>query len=1378
MGKRRRRYISLLTVIVMLFSLMSGFPVRAEEFPVDEGPKAGGLILGWPEWNGDGQREMNTDVMVNEMWFETRSRGEFTIGWRHADGTVTPFTDEDLAYITITDENDQEVDANIQPIMEGYDDEETHEWIEERVGDGFYQALFPKSGDLKMTYSGSLKNEEFPQNQDVFTEATIHVEKPIMAVYSSASTDEQYLLGNQVSYGTSGTFYLIAENRYGENYKTEIEIAEVNFFDERVRDSAEVEKVENVENCSVYKITVPKEIDYPFNFQAVMDMVDYDYNGETYEENGTRREDRWFDCYPPERYGLLVDWTAWEDDGPVFYPDRLTGSLYDYEIKADNSFTFGWKDADGKITPIADEDMSKFEVYDDKGQKVTYPCIWKTTRWNDEKQEDESIGEGSFNLKFDTPGVYTVKFNSGEAFGNIPDDGYFSDSVKIYAVMPHVSLYSSEEISLETLIGPRAEYTAEQREFYINSQDNIDGTIKRQYTLDGFQLEGSSDVGDHVLVELLESGNYKITVDDGYTDHFNIRAYIKVEEYSLNESEWEKINEWEYDYWIDFDFWEPTPFGLGVAWPEPHEEDLPTFPEEVFHWLGIDAKNSLTMAFGWEDADGTVTPLALTDISKLHLYDPEGKEVKVDWIGLPTRWDEQSQEEIPLDIEGLFEVRFPGTGYYTITLDKDVSGIEVPDGMAVNTSVIFDVTYPTVGIYDSTTVSDESLIDRHSVQFTDDSNKVFYILATDQVDSWNKMERSITGYDVEMPYGFEDQEAEAVTITKVSDQVLKVVIADDCRMGFDVIVKTTAKNQHYNQQTQTWEYEDQVWNEDERMNFWYFEKERYGFTIGYPNPYTLMADEDMRDHLDGVFANSGISVIFAWRDSSGQLVQIIDPEEIEDLVITYEDGSEAPAVYMERQDNDGNIYDVWFDRPGLYTIKYTGAQAVDEKLEDRRFSDEVTVWVDFPFAAAYTSEDVSMETLIGQDVVYTPDAMEFYINGMAIADEGGSMTSTVNGVSVEKVDEPDFVEFANTDSGVKVTITKEPDKEFDGVFTLLTDVTIKAIHLDEQGQKIGEDTLNTTVKIHFEPGEGFAKGSIKVNLVAEGATPKNVKIALANLDDESYYGLDGTVIDNEDKIWIAIKPGTPVVFENLPVGGYLVFEDEDSVAVSGYDLVEAKSILATDEVVVAEDEETEVTLKNIYKAKKVVYPYKNEWVKGVWYNKDGTQTYKYKGSWKSNSKGTWFADTSGWCAKNCWQRIDGKDYYFGKNGYMESECYRDGYYLTKTGAYDGKGKAKWKKDSKGYWYQLPDGAYLKKCWAMIDGKWYYFKANGYAAKNEWVKGYYWIGKDMVWSYKPKGSWHQDKNGWWFGDTSGWYAKNETLVIDGKSYKFNAKGYWK
>ena len=24
------------------------------------------------------------------------------------------------------------------------------------------QALFPKSGDLKMTYSGSLKNEEFP----------------------------------------------------------------------------------------------------------------------------------------------------------------------------------------------------------------------------------------------------------------------------------------------------------------------------------------------------------------------------------------------------------------------------------------------------------------------------------------------------------------------------------------------------------------------------------------------------------------------------------------------------------------------------------------------------------------------------------------------------------------------------------------------------------------------------------------------------------------------------------------------------------------------------------------------------------------------------------------------------------------------------------------------------------------------------------------------------------------------------------------------------------------------------------------------------------------------------------------------------------------
>ena len=122
--------------------------------------------------------------------------------------------------------------------------------------------------------------------------------------------------------------------------------------------------------------------------------------------------------------------------------------------------------------------------------------------------------------------------------------------------------------------------------------------------------------------------------------------------------------------------------------------------------------------------------------------------------------------------------------------------------------------------------------------------------------------------------------------------------------------------------------------------------------------------------------------------------------------------------------------------------------------------------------------------------------------------------------------------------------------------------------------------------------------------------------------------------------------------------------------------------------------------------------YSNEWVKGKWYNKDGTQTYKPTLSWKSNKKGWWVVDSKGWYPKNQWQKID--------------------------------------------------------------GKWYYFKANGYMASNEWCKGY-WLNKNGSWTYKKQASWKKDKVGWYFG-CKGWYAKNQWQKIDGKWYYFDAKGY--
>lgn len=59
----------------------------------------------------------------------------------------------------------------------------------------------------------------------------------------------------------------------------------------------------------------------------------------------------------------------------------------------------------------------------------------------------------------------------------------------------------------------------------------------------------------------------------------------------------------------------------------------------------------------------------------------------------------------------------------------------------------------------------------------------------------------------------------------------------------------------------------------------------------------------------------------------------------------------------------------------------------------------------------------------------------------------------------------------------------------------------------------------------------------------------------------------------------------------------------------------------------------------------------NEWCEGYWLNSNGTWTYKYQASWKKNSQGWRFGDSSGWYAKNETITIDGKKYTFDAAGY-------------------------------------------------------------------------------------------------------------------------------
>ena len=61
-------------------------------------------------------------------------------------------------------------------------------------------------------------------------------------------------------------------------------------------------------------------------------------------------------------------------------------------------------------------------------------------------------------------------------------------------------------------------------------------------------------------------------------------------------------------------------------------------------------------------------------------------------------------------------------------------------------------------------------------------------------------------------------------------------------------------------------------------------------------------------------------------------------------------------------------------------------------------------------------------------------------------------------------------------------------------------------------------------------------------------------------------------------------------------------------------------------------------------------------------------------------------------------------------------------------------QAAWRQDSKGWWYEQGN-SYLKNCWQLINGNWYYFDNDGYMESNAVVNGYY-LNGNGCWADAP------------------------------------------
>lgn len=68
----------------------------------------------------------------------------------------------------------------------------------------------------------------------------------------------------------------------------------------------------------------------------------------------------------------------------------------------------------------------------------------------------------------------------------------------------------------------------------------------------------------------------------------------------------------------------------------------------------------------------------------------------------------------------------------------------------------------------------------------------------------------------------------------------------------------------------------------------------------------------------------------------------------------------------------------------------------------------------------------------------------------------------------------------------------------------------------------------------------------------------------------------------------------------------------------------------------------------------------------------------------------------------------------------------------------------WKQDSKGWWYQNDDGSFYQNGWQSINGKYYYFTADGYMLADTTTPDGYRVGADGAWIQKPTFGF-EDKN---------------------------------
>ena len=173
---------------------------------------------------------------------------------------------------------------------------------------------------------------------------------------------------------------------------------------------------------------------------------------------------------------------------------------------------------------------------------------------------------------------------------------------------------------------------------------------------------------------------------------------------------------------------------------------------------------------------------------------------------------------------------------------------------------------------------------------------------------------------------------------------------------------------------------------------------------------------------------------------------------------------------------------------------------------------------------------------------------------------------------------------------------------------------------------------------------------------------------------------------------------------------------------------------------------------------------------GYVFNKDGVMA---ENGWNFIHGKWYFANSSGKISQNKWEKIADSWYYFDKDGIMLSNTTINSYLLTNNGAMATNG---WAKIDQNWYYATSSGKISQNKWEKINGIWYYFDKTGIMFSNQWQGNYYLKSSGAM----AEKEWVFDKtyNSWFYLKENGTFANLEWIgAYYLKSGGYMAKSEW-